>query len=90
MTSVKKEQSCDFLINKVLHAIKAKWPTEERHMPIFILQYNARTHIAVNDPAFVAAAQADGWDIRLTCQPQNSSDLNVPGLGFFFSYPIVV
>jgi hypothetical protein len=83
MTSVKKEHSRDFLINKVLHAIKAKWPAEERHMPIFIPQDNARTHIALNDPAFVAAAQADGWDIRLTCQPQNSPDLNVSGLGFF-------
>ena len=83
MTSVKKEHSRDFLINKVLPAIKAKWPAEERHMPIFIQQDNARTHIAVDDPAFVAAAQDDGWDIRLTCQPPNSPDLNVLDLGFF-------
>ena len=52
-------------------------------MSIFIQQDNARTHIAVDDPAFVAAAQADGWDIRLTCQPPNSPDLNVLDLGFF-------
>jgi hypothetical protein len=90
MTSVKKEHSLDFLINKVLPAIKAKWPAEERHIPIFIQRDNARTHIAVNDPAFVAAAQADGWDIRLTCQPLNSPDLNVLDLGFFCSYPSIV
>jgi hypothetical protein len=37
----------------------------------------------VNDPAFVESAQADGWDIWLTCQPPNSLDLNVLYLGFF-------
>ncbi|CAL5001422.1 unnamed protein product [Urochloa decumbens] len=83
MTSVTKDVSREFLINKVLPALKAKWPAEERGMPIFIQQDNARTHIAVDDPAFVQAAQADGWDIRLTCQPPNSPDLNVLDLGFF-------
>jgi hypothetical protein len=82
MTSVKKATSREFLINKVLPAIKAKWPAEERHLPIFIQQDNAKTHIDVNDPEFVAAAQSDGWDIRLTCQPPNSPDLNVLDLGF--------
>ena len=63
MTSVKKENSGDFLINKVLPAIKEKWPAAERHLLIFIQHDNARTHIDVNDPAFVQVAQADGWDI---------------------------
>jgi hypothetical protein len=63
MTSVTKATSREFLINKVLPAIKAKWPAEERHLPIFIQQDNAKTHIDVNDPEFVAAAQSDGWDI---------------------------
>jgi len=83
MTSVKKDTIRQFLIEKVLPAIKEKWPAQERGLPIFIQQDNARTHIDVNDPAFVQAAQADGWDIRLTCQPQNSPDLNVLDLGFF-------
>jgi hypothetical protein len=83
MTSVTKATSREFLINKVLPAIKAKWPTEERHLPIFIQQDNARTHIDVNDSDFVAAAQCDGWNIQLTCQPPNSPDLNVLDLGFF-------
>ncbi|CAN6360374.1 unnamed protein product [Urochloa humidicola] len=36
MTSVTKEVSRDFLVNKVLPALKAKWPAEERGKPIFI------------------------------------------------------
>jgi len=73
MTSVTKEVSRDFLVNKVLPAIKEKWPAEEKGLPIYIQQDNVRTHIAVDDPAFVQAAQADGWDIRLTCQPPQFS-----------------
>jgi hypothetical protein len=83
MTSVRKETSRQFLLEKVLPAIKAKWPAEEKGMPIFIQQDNAKTHIDVKDPAFVESAQAVGWDIRLTCQPPNSPDLNVLDLGFF-------
>lgn len=81
--SVTKDVSRDFLINKVLPALKAKWPADERGMPIFFQQDNARTHIAVDDPEFVQAAQAHGWNIRLTCQPPNSPDLNILDLGFF-------
>ena len=47
MTSVTKEVSRDFLVNKVLPAIKEKWPAEEKGLPIYIQQDNARTHIAV-------------------------------------------
>jgi hypothetical protein len=82
ITSVTKYDSRDFLINKVLPTIKAKCPAEEKGMPIYIQQDNAKTHIDVNDPAFVEAAQADGWDIRLACQPPNSLDLNVLDLVF--------
>ena len=58
-------------------------PTSERGRPIFIQQDNARTHVNVDDPVFLAATQADGWDIRLVCQPPNSPDLNILDLGFF-------
>ncbi|KAE8803060.1 hypothetical protein D1007_21081 [Hordeum vulgare] len=50
-------------------------------MPIYVQQDNAKTHIPLDDPEFVAAAQAEGWDIRLTCQPPNSPDLNILDLG---------
>ena len=83
MTSVTRETIRKFLIEKVLPAIKEKWPAEERGCPIFIQQDNAKTHIAVDDPNFCRVAQEDGWDIRLMCQPPNSPDLNVLDLGFF-------
>ena len=71
------------MINFLLPAIKQRWPASERGTTIWIQQDNAKTHIPVDDPEFVAAAQADGWDIRLTCQPPNSPDLNILDLGFF-------
>ncbi|KAK8458056.1 hypothetical protein SEVIR_3G293632v4 [Setaria viridis] len=52
-------------------------------MPICIQQDNAKMHIPVDDPKFVAVAQAEGWDIRLTCQPPNSPNQNILDLGFF-------
>jgi hypothetical protein len=83
ITSVTRDVSRDWLINNVLPAIKEKWPAAERGRTIYIQQDNARTHVLVNDPCFCAAAQADGWDIRLVCQPANSPDLNILDLGFF-------
>ncbi|XP_074265511.1 uncharacterized protein LOC141587948 [Silene latifolia] len=72
----------DMLINIVLPAIKAKWPsTASKH--IIIQHDNARPHIDNSDPDFRAAATADGWNIELKNQPPNSPDLNVLDLGFF-------
>ncbi|KAI5446939.1 hypothetical protein KIW84_014694 [Lathyrus oleraceus] len=36
-----------------------------------------------DDEEFRRMASKDGFDIRLTCQPPNSHDLNVLDLGFF-------
>ncbi|XBJ06018.1 hypothetical protein VPH35_024697 [Triticum aestivum] len=73
----------EYMINFLIPAIRARWPPAERGMPIYVQQDNAKTHIPLDDPEFVAAAQAEGWDIRLTCQPPNSPDLNILDLGFF-------
>ncbi|KAM0853410.1 hypothetical protein ACQ4PT_051104 [Festuca glaucescens] len=67
-----KNREAGTMVTKVLPAVTQS-----------IQQDNAKTHIPVDDPEFVAAAQADGWDIRLTCQPPNSPDLNILDLGFF-------
>ncbi|XP_057994990.1 uncharacterized protein LOC110646514 [Hevea brasiliensis] len=83
ITSVRKDVIRPYLIEKVLPAIKAKWPREDSSHPIFIQQDNARTHIDKNDDEFCRAAAQDGFDIRLLCQPPNSPDLNVLDLGFF-------
>jgi hypothetical protein len=71
------------MIEKVLQAIRANWPPGDANKPIFIQQDNARPHLAPNDKMFCEAAKQHGFDIRLVCQPANSSDLNVLDLGFF-------
>nr|XP_051185546.1 uncharacterized protein LOC127299597 [Lolium perenne] len=75
----------EFLIEKVLPAIRAAWPVEDAGQTIFIQQDNAKPHILPNDPAFKEAVANIGMDIRLVQQPANSPDLNVLDLGFFNS-----
>jgi hypothetical protein len=76
------------MIEKVLPAIKAKWPRDDLNRPIYIQQDNAPSHIEVNDPLFCEATQQDGFDIRLICQPVNSPDFNILDLGFFSCHTI--
>ena len=71
------------MVNKVLPAIHAKWPREDVKKQIFIQQDNAPSHLHVNDPVFCEAAQQQGFDNRLICQPPNSPDFNILDLGFF-------
>jgi hypothetical protein len=71
----------DFLINKVLPAIKTKWPCRDRN--ITIQQDGAPAHIDDNDAAFVAAGTEGLWNIKLQTQPAKSPDLNVLDLSFF-------
>jgi hypothetical protein len=81
--SITREVIRDFMVNKVLPAIRAKWPREDIDKPIFIQQDNAPTHLPVNDSIFCEAAKQDGFDICLICQPPNSPDFNILDLGFF-------
>ncbi|GAA0139659.1 hypothetical protein LIER_01159 [Lithospermum erythrorhizon] len=74
-------RSC--LIEKVLPAIKEKWPACNRTSTIYIQQDNARPHIDPLNAKFLEAAQRDGFDIQLTCQPSNNPGLNVLHLGYF-------
>ncbi|KAI5439433.1 hypothetical protein KIW84_024998 [Lathyrus oleraceus] len=83
ITSITKEVSRNFLINKVLPAIKEKWPREHAMETIYIQQDNAPCHVSIDDEEFRKAASEGGFDIRLSCQPPNSPDLNVLDLGFF-------
>ncbi|ETV97336.1 hypothetical protein H310_09675 [Aphanomyces invadans] len=73
----------DLLVNKVLPAIKEKWPTANEL--VYLQQDNARPHISPEDAAFAAAACVGGWDIRILNQPPKSPVLNVLDLGFFNS-----
>ena len=73
----------EFMIQRVLPAIREKWPMEDIHKPIYIVQDNAPSHLEVTDPLFCEAAKQEGFDIRLICQPPNSLDFNILDLGFF-------
>ena len=82
---VKEEVIRDLMIQKVLPAIRAKWPLEDASKPIFI-QDNGRPHLAPNDKLLWDAAKQDGFDMRLVCQPVNSPNCNIiHGLGLFNS-----
>ncbi|KAK9118625.1 hypothetical protein Scep_016718 [Stephania cephalantha] len=57
MTGVKRETIKSYMVEKLIPAIKEKWPVEDIDCPILIQQDNARTHIDVNDVEFHQAAQ---------------------------------
>ena len=70
------------LLEKIIPAIKAKWPLD-CNRPIVIQQDNARPHICNTDLDFIEVAKSDGFNITLANQPANSPDLNINDLGFF-------
>jgi hypothetical protein len=82
ITSITRDVIRDFMINKVLPAIREKWPREEINQLIFIQQDNTPSHLEVNDPVFCEAAKQGGFDIRLIGQPPNSPVMNILDLGF--------
>jgi hypothetical protein len=51
--SITQAMMRDYLIDKVLPVIHAKWPREDIGKPIYIQQDNARPHISPNDRLFV-------------------------------------
>jgi hypothetical protein len=86
--TVTKEVYRDYMINKVIPAIKLKWPDkQELRRGIFIQQDGARTHHRDNDPIWAAAARddhrIDGCTIHLETQPANCPDTNFCDLTFF-------
>ncbi len=83
---VNKNQYRDFMITKVLPAIKQKWPDWKRN--IVIQQDGASAHIDENDPQFVAAATSGNWNISLMTQSPKLPDLNVLDLSFFLGLAI--
>jgi hypothetical protein len=69
------------MIEKVLPAIKLKWP--DRDCEIIIQQDGATSHISEDDAAFMEAAIAGSWQIWLQTQPAQSPDTNTLDLAFF-------
>jgi hypothetical protein len=82
---VNREVMREFLIDKVLPAIKAVWPAGDAGRTIIIQQDSAKPHILPNDQAFAEAAANMELIIKIIQQPPNSPDLNVLDLGFFRS-----
>ncbi|GAA0144003.1 hypothetical protein LIER_04557 [Lithospermum erythrorhizon] len=80
---VTQDISRAWMIEKVLPAIRDRWPMCSRGSTIYIQQDNARPHIKTFDEKLLEAAKTDGFDIRLTCQAPNSPELNVLDLGYF-------
>ncbi|XP_074300538.1 uncharacterized protein LOC141631814 [Silene latifolia] len=81
VASINREVTKAMFMDKVLPAIKSKWPACASKT-ITIQQDNARPHIKSTDHEFVQAATSDGFNITLRNQPANSPDLNVLDLGF--------
>ncbi|RHZ10534.1 hypothetical protein DYB37_012778, partial [Aphanomyces astaci] len=72
----------DFVINKVVPAIKASFPSATKRV---LLQHdNATPHGSITD-AVLESVSTDGWTFKMRKQPPNSPDLNVLDLGFFAS-----
>ncbi|RHZ11799.1 hypothetical protein DYB26_011508 [Aphanomyces astaci] len=72
----------DYVLNKVIPAIKASFPSAYKRV---VLQHdNATPHGAITDSE-LAAVSTDGWTFVMRRQPPNSPDLNVLDLGFFAS-----
>jgi hypothetical protein len=78
---VNKNRYRDFMITKVLPAIKQKWPDWNRNK--VIQQDGASAHIDENDPQFVAAATSVNWIISLMTRSPKLPDLNALDLSFF-------
>ncbi|XP_050212958.1 uncharacterized protein LOC126664553 [Mercurialis annua] len=57
LTSINRNTMRSYLIEKVLPAIREKWPRDDIMATIFIHQDNARTHVGKNDEDFCQAAR---------------------------------
>ncbi|ETV70600.1 hypothetical protein H257_13975 [Aphanomyces astaci] len=72
----------DFVLNKVVPAIKAGFPSANKHV---LLQHDIATpHASVTD-ADLASVYTNDWTFAMRRQPPNSPDFNVLDLSFFAS-----
>ncbi|TDH73396.1 uncharacterized protein CCR75_002403 [Bremia lactucae] len=62
------------IIEKVIPAIRSKWPNSTGSAAFVIQQDNTKPHISPSDITFNEVAQAFGMDIQLSCQPLKRPD----------------
>ncbi|DBA02470.1 TPA: hypothetical protein N0F65_008684 [Lagenidium giganteum] len=85
---VNKKTSRPFLLEKLLPAIREKWPEQPSPQVLFLQQDNASPHVHPQDKEVVeelASLQLQDWCVQRRQQPAQSPDLNVLDLGFFHS-----
>ncbi|GJQ69421.1 hypothetical protein Trydic_g6536 [Trypoxylus dichotomus] len=81
--SINAAECKKMIIDKILPAIKSKFPKAHKSKTIYVQQYNAQPHFCDDDAELLIEGSRDGWCIKFKSQPPNSPDLNILGLGFF-------
>ena len=71
------------MIEKVIPAIKMKWPDRGMNRTVVIQHDRALAHIEENDQEFNLHAKQGVWNICLETQSAKSPDTNVLDLSFF-------
>ena len=71
----------EYLIQKILPAVKEKWPTSNRR--IQLQQDGAKSHILEDDMEFKEVVDKIGQNLTVFTQSPNLSDTNILDLGFF-------
>jgi hypothetical protein len=79
--AVTKEVYRKMLVDKVVPAIKAKWPGLNRN--IVLQQDGASAHIKADDLEFGLVAREGLWNINILTQAPRSPDTNICDLSFF-------
>ncbi|KAF0694080.1 Aste57867_15015 [Aphanomyces stellatus] len=82
LLNVSAEVYQDYVLNKVIPAIKSRFPSSNKM--VVLQQDNASPHRSITNDV-LRAVSTDGWTFVLGRQPPNSPDLNVLDLGFFAS-----
>ena len=77
----------EYLIQKLLPAIKQKWPTNNGR--IWLQQDGAKSHILEDNEEFKEAVDEIGLNLTVYTQLPNSPDTNMLDLGFFQSYTVI-
>ncbi|ETV76455.1 hypothetical protein H257_09474 [Aphanomyces astaci] len=82
LVNVEGELYRDYVMTRVIPAIKACFPSMNKH--VVLQDDNATPHRVITDE-LLASVSTDGWTFVVRSQPPNSPDLNVLDLGFFAS-----
>ena len=83
MTSVTNMEYAQFITDKLLPAIRDKWPRSCPYHQPKIQPDNARPHVQPINQRFLDAVASIGMNVQLAYHPSNSPDMNILNLDFF-------